>query len=213
VLDSVYGQHDAHWIGFYAYFREVLGITKQTDDLRGLRTVCEHAGWWLPHQNICWVSERHDVLHQDVQHRLHCEGGPALRYPDGWSIYRWHGVEIPAWIVERPQDITPAKISAEKNAEVRRVMTLKYGLARYLQDSDAREIDRDRDLHGERVLYEVRDPLGMMRVILLENSTPEVDGSRKPYTFRVPPTTQSCAQAVAWIYSLPTEKYRPVMES
>ena len=213
VWDSGYGQHDANWIGFYGYFRDALGLTAQTDKLNGLRLLTENAGWYLPHEYICWISERTSVVHQDSRHRLHCETGPALSYPDGWSLYRWHGVEVPGWVIERPDTITLEAIRTEQNAEVRRVMLLKYGLDRYLTDTDAVAIDRDHDLHGPRTLYRMQDAMGPIAVVRLTNSTPEPDGSRKLYTFRVPPDTKTCRAAVAYMYGLHPTVYAPVAES
>ena len=70
------------------------------------------------------------------------------------------------------------------------------------------------DTRGERVLYEITDPLGKMRLIQLENSTPERDtGATKRYTFRVPPTIATCREAVSWMYGLKPAAYAPVLES
>jgi len=214
VWDSVYGQHDAHWLGFYDYFREVLGLRDQTQKAQGLTMVARNAGWWLPHERICWVSERHSVVKQDAAYRLHCEDGPAVRYPDGWSLYYWHGVVVPEAIIERPESITPQSIQGEHNAEVRRVMLTKYGFARYIDDVGAVEIDRDRDTKGERVLYSLRDEMGEVKMIRLQNSTPERDGSdSKRYTFRVPPDVTSCRAAVAYMYGVDVDRYNVAVES
>lgn len=210
---SGYGQHDASWLAFYAFFREVIGLEKQTRALEGIRLIAENAGWWLPQEKICWISERHTVVKQTTRHRLHCEDGPAVLYPDGFAIHAYQGVRVPAWIIEQPQDITPAKIEGEANAEIRRVMLLKFGLERYLRATNATPVDHDRDLHGQRILYELRDPLGLMKVVELENSTREADGSRRKYTFRVPPQTRTCQEAVAWLYATNPAAYAPVAES
>ena len=62
VEENIYGQHDASWLVFYDYFREVIGLENQTEKLRGLFEWAQSAGWGLPHKNICWVSERHNSL-------------------------------------------------------------------------------------------------------------------------------------------------------
>jgi hypothetical protein len=214
VRDSGYGQHDANWIAFYAYFRDVLGLVAETDKLTGLRLLTENAGWFLPHEHICWISERTCRVKQDARWRLHCEDGPAVAYPDGWTLYYWHGIRVAPEIIERPETITVAAIDAERNAEVRRVMMNRYGMARYLRDTGAEEIDRDRDSKGERVLYRKRDGLGVIKMIRLENSTPDALGDRKDYWFRVPPEVTSCRAAVAWMYSLDKpERYAPAVET
>ena len=61
-------------------------------DFRALR---DAAGWVMPYTDICFVSERPEYLHLDENRRLHCETGPAIRYPDGFEIYAWHGTQFP----------------------------------------------------------------------------------------------------------------------
>lgn len=208
VWDSGYGQHDAPWLAFHAYFREVCGLVAQTDPLNGLMEICKSAGWFLPHEKICWISERHNSLFLDESGRLNNLSGPALSYPDGFSIYAVHGVRVPAAVIEQP--ITLAQIDAETNAEVRRVMIERYGQDRYIQDSGAKLIHSDG--YGDLYRKEVRDdePIVMVRVV---NSTPEPDGRCKDYWLRVPPHIETAEAAVAWTFGLEPPEYRPAVET
>ena len=194
VGDSVYGQHDAAWLAFYKYFHDEIGLTEQTEKLSGLWMLAKSAGWVLPHQNICWVSERHNILERDERGRLHSVSGPACAYPDGWAIYAVHGVRVPADIIEDRQSITVSRIEAETNAEVRRVMIDLYGPKRYLADSGAavvQELPADHYLVGLRTARllrkEVPDDEPIIMVDLL-NSTPEPDGTVKRYLLRCDPS-------------------------
>ena len=45
------------------------------------------------------------------------------------------------------------------------------------------------------------------------NSTPEPDGTRKTYFLRVPPTTRTAREAVAWTFGLRADAYRPAVET
>ncbi len=184
VHESGYGQHDANWLGFYEYFREVCSLTKETDALIGLLEQAKYAGWYLPYQHICWVSERHHILTRDEQGRVHNLFGPAVSYPDGWSIYAVHGVRVPEYIITRPQEISTTRIYAERNVEIRRVMIDQYGPSRYLTDSGAKIIHAD--TYGTLYRKEIPndEPLVMVKVV---NSTPEPDGSQKDYFLRVDP--------------------------
>jgi hypothetical protein len=184
VGDSGYGQHDANWIAFYNFFREVCSLKEQTEKLEGLTLLTQNAGWYLPHQEICWVSERHNVCKRDDRGRLHCEDGPALAYPDKWAIYAWHGVRVSYRVIEHSEDLTVGEIQQETNAEVRRVMVERYGLPRFLMDSGAQKLAEDE--FGELYRTEIPndEPLIMVKVM---NSTPESDGSSKPYFLRVQP--------------------------
>ncbi len=184
VGDSVYGQHDAGWLAFYSYFKEVCGLEQQIEKLSGLWSLAESAGWAIPHQNICWVSERHNILERDDRGRLHSVSGPACAFPDGWGIYAVHGVRVPSWVIEKKEEITPAKIESETNAEIRRVMVELYGEDRYIIDSGLKPISRDDFGELYRKDFAGDSPLVYVKVM---NSTPEPDGSIKPYFLSVNP--------------------------
>jgi hypothetical protein len=109
----------------------VVGLTEQTAKLCGSWELAQSAGWALPHENICWVSERHNILVRDERGRLHSASGPACAYPDEWAIYAWHGIRVPQHVIEAPGAITIKMIDGEANQEVRRVMIERYGYERY----------------------------------------------------------------------------------
>jgi len=212
-MDSVYGQHDANWLAFYNYFRVACDLKSETEKLLGLINLAKSAGWAIPHQNICWVSERHSILNRDERGRLHSVTSPAVLYPDGWAIYAIHGVRVPEYIVTRPNEITTAKIEKEENTEVRRVMIERYGQEKYLKDSNAKEIHKDE--FGTLFLKEIPDdePLVMVKVI---NSTPEIINGKmvfKDYFLRVPPDIKTAKEAVAWTFAKSKEEYIPLIQS
>ena len=210
VGDSVYGAHDANWLGFYEYFKLVCGLDAQTQKLCGLWAVAQNAGWWLPHQGLCWISERHNILKRDERGRLHCDDGPALQYPDGWGIYASHGVRLPAWIIDEPKKIQVSTIDAETNAEIRRVMIEKFGRERFIAESGAQTMHSDdygvlfkREMqHGEPVMF-----------VEVVNSTPEPDGSFRNYTLRVPPAMRTAREAVAWTFGKSQTEYSPEVQT
>ena len=215
VWDSGYGQHDADFIGFYDYLRTECNLAEQTEKLQGLTQLTSSAGWYLPHEKICWISERHCVVHQDENRRIHCEDGPAIAYPDGWAIHAIHGVRVPEYVVERPEEITTEKIDAEKNSEVRRVMLDRFGWDRYLESGGAVMLDRDETATADPVELYRKDvpgdePLVMVKLI---NSTPEPDGSTKKYLVRVPPEHTKALDALAWTFEMSASDYRPMVET
>ncbi len=210
VWDSGYGQHDANWLAFYEYFKDVVGLKKQTEKLNGLIEHGKSAGWYLPHKNICWVSERHNILTRDERGQLHNLTGPSVAYPDGWKIYAVNGVRVPDFVIENPKQITVKIIEEESNAEIRRVMTDKYGVARYLKDSNAKQISTDNSGILWRKEVANDEPIVMVQV---KNSTPEPDGSFKDYFLRVPPDIKTPKDAVAWSFNLTTKEYEPIIET
>jgi hypothetical protein len=197
VWASVYGQHDANWLAFYMFFHDECGLMQETEKLRGLWQLCRTAGWAIPHENICWVSERHNVLNRDEQGRLHCTTGPALAYPDGWSIYAWHGVRVPENIIMQPETITAADIAGEPNAEIRRVMLEMFGRERFVDLPECIKVHTDDwgSLYRNDAIRDINDdPYCFVKVL---NSTPEPDGTYKDYILRVNPNIQTAYEAVA----------------
>ena len=202
------------------------------------------AGAWLlywTNDTLFWISK--PTLHKDSDsRRLHNSIGPAMEC-DIENLYFWHGVLVPAFVVTHPDWITIKHIESETNAEVRRVMIERYGLARYLQDSHSIEIARDS--YGVLFKKEVSGDETIMAVHVL-NSTSEPDG---PYTrdeaiaifsadtlvhsdgamipvrnmrpsarfkdafLRVPPTITRAKEGVAWTFGKTEAEYCPIMET
>jgi hypothetical protein len=210
VADSGYGQHDANWLAFYDFFKIECGLIEETKKVNGLIELAKNAGWFLPHENICWVSERPCILNTNEQGRLHCLTGPAVQYPDGWKIYAVNGVRLKEWIIENPEKITVEKIDEESNLEIKRVMIDFYGQEKYLINSNAKLIHEDN--LGKLYRKEINndEPLVMVKVI---NSTPEPDGIFKEYFLRVPPSITKASDAVSWTFGMNSKEYRPEIET
>ena len=192
--NAFWGQHEAYWIAFYGFCAEI-GVRYDEDGLRLLNAwgaIAESACWWAPWDGICILSDRPRHVSFDSQGRLHDETGMAVRFSCGWGVHAIHGVRVPEWVVERPAEITAAKISAETNAEIKRVMIERYGVARYVADSGARVVAQCGSDHpllglrGARLLEMPTDgyerPLTVVEVV---NSTAEPDGSFRLYHLSV----------------------------
>jgi hypothetical protein len=150
------------------------------------------------------------ILRRDERGRLHSENGPALQYPDGFAIWAWHGLRVPADLIVHPELITTKRITQEQNAELRRVMLERYGLERYMRDMGAKRVQGDDYGNLYRVELAGDEPIVMVEV---ENSTPEPDGTMKMYMLRVPPMCTTAREAVAWTFGLTPEQYEPAMET
>ena len=109
------GQYDAMNLAVYDFYHRVCGLSAPAG-LDGLLRVAVSAGWWWPFTNAVIITERPTTLHVDPQGDLHRADGPALVYPDGWSLYAWHGTLVPSWVITGP---TPELIAAEPFEMVR----------------------------------------------------------------------------------------------
>lgn len=206
---AIYGQHDANWLAFYDYFGRVVGI-KEIQKLQGLMDLAEQCGWCWVFDNAAVLTERPTGLSRDERGRLHNPNGPAVAYSDGYGIWAIHGVRVPKDIIENPASLTATRIDAEQNAEVRRVMLERFGLAKYLQETNTKEVQKDRFGKLYRRAQSGDEDLVAVGVV---NSTPEPDGTFKEYFLRVPPTTKTAHEAVAFSFRCIPEDYDPEIET
>ena len=175
VLNYRGGAFWASWTAYVSFMRDVLGWDDPVlENFKIDEILATSCGWVWWHENVLAISDRPQEIHRDNQGRLHNHCGPSISYRDGWALHHWHGVLVPAHVIEAPQTIAPDEIDAADNAEVRRVMIERYGASRYLLDSGAKVIHHD--AYGKLYRKELADdePIVMVRVL---NSTPEPDGT------------------------------------
>jgi hypothetical protein len=201
---SAAGQHELSWLGSYEYFRNELGLRAETAPLLGLFQLAASAGWVRPHEHTCWLAERPNLLCGDPRDRLHNASGPALRYPDGWSVWAWKGVEIPSWIIEHPDRITLASIDGAADVQVRRCMIEIMTPQRYVALGGAVRIAEDETGILWRKAWLASDAWAAVEVI---NATPEPDGTRKHFFLQVPANLRTAREAVAWTYGMRANVY------
>ena len=164
--------------------RKIVGINKQINPLIGLIELAKYCGWWSPYKNMAILQHRHCELHRDERGRLHSPSGMAVKYRDGWGVYAWHGVRVPAQIIENPQSITAQSIRDENNQEVRRIMMERYGWDKWLKETKSVLLDRHPDPRvGE--LWQFKDTDGTaIKVLRARNGTPEYDTLFGKETYR-----------------------------
>ena len=139
--------------------------------MKGLWVIAQNANWFIPHKNICWISERHNVC-KLKDGRIHSDGSPAVAYPDGFSVWALNGVRVSKEIAETSAEkLNPQLVVKEKNAEVRREIVRKIGIERVCKDLKAEVIDKSGD-------YEV----------LLLNLG---DGRKRPYLKMINPSIET----------------------
>ncbi|MFB7851883.1 DUF6745 domain-containing protein [Streptomyces sp. NPDC056053] len=201
LLDAVLGQHDAAWLAAF---------DGRGGRLNGLAEVARNAGWWWPYERAVVISERPQALHRDEAGRLDRGDGPALAYADGFALYAWRGMPVPAEFLDELNALTPKRIREEENAELRRVMLEFYGYDRYLSESGAEPVHRDETGVLWRIALDGDEDVVMVEVV---NSTPEPDGTHRVYWLRVPPGTRTAKAGVAWTFGVGSEEYEPLQQT
>lgn len=158
----------------------------------------------------------------DTQNRPHSVGTkPAVVMNNGKEFFAHHGVEVPQhWLVTGP---TLQEVKDQSNLEMRRTAHELYkknekvsGLAAYLRDAGCKLLDADQRFG---YLYSLTErhkswwrPVEL-RMVLVTNRAPELDGSYRQYALKVPVTCATAHQAVAWTFNMSPEEYDPQMES
>lgn len=202
-------RHELSWLAAYDFLRDVLELETETEALRGLTLLAGNVGWLALHERTCWLAERPRLLCGDARDRLHNASGPALRFADGWSFWAWRGVEVPRWIIERPDDITLAAIDGELDVQVRRCMIEIMTPQRYVALGGPRRVAEDET----GILWHRRwlgsDAWAAVEVV---NATPEPDGSHRHFFLQVPANLRTARDAVAWTYGMRGDAYANLVQ-
>ena len=191
-----FGQHEAGWMSFYDFFRNECKLVEETEKLEGLKKITCNSGWWWGYEDVVFMCERHNVCNLDENNRIHCDDGPAVAYPDGFAIYAIHGVVVPKELIMDPTWLNAKRIKSEEDMEVKRIMTDRYGIGRYLEEVGAKVIDQD------QIPVDSNNPaLGLMPRALMRDDEGRqymcgTDGSTKRvYYMNVSPDVKTCVEA------------------
>ena len=210
------------WVSFFKYF-ERIGILKNElfknySDLFISANIYE----WAKLEDRAIICRKPLYIKRDEQGRLHCTTGPAVEWINGDKHYFVKGIEVPeSWIQNK---VSLDDIKDASNAELRRIAMELYGYKEYMINSGAQKIASDE--WGELYQLEVKDdePITMVSVL---NSTcepyhamgleqreefrnselPNREAWFKRYLLRVPPTTLTPLEGLAWSHNMSPEEY------
>jgi hypothetical protein len=193
------------WVSHLTFFRYVANFEKEYgidySKWNCYEKLAEMTGPRIVHSDFCIISDKPTVLKIDDRNRAHCNNGPFKQWSDGSSLYSFHGVRIPKYIIETPDKLTVDIIEKEPNAEVRRVMIERYGTEKFILDSKNEIVHADDYGTLYKKSLENDEPIMVVKVV---NSTMEPDGSFKDYFIRVDPNaygglkTARAAVASTW---------------
>ena len=173
-------------------------------------------------RDFIMVCERPQEIHLEQvrprgwgSHRLHCETGPAVKFADGWGVWAWHGVRVPADLIEG-DGWSSERILQEPNVEVRRCAMERRGWDRVIGELGLSIVDEQADPGNPGQVLRLSDevPAGIygapVRVLLCTNGSPERDGVRRRFGLTVPAEFTDAVAAAAWTYELDRETYAGV---
>jgi hypothetical protein len=191
------------------------GVREPDRHSSGLLQVGRSAGEWWPMRNSVILTERPTELHHDAEGRLHHPSGPAVRYPDGWCLWAWHGVTMPREIIE--DDIPIPRAVSLRNSEQRRcaveMLAGRAGWHQVVSEAGWPRVGQEAPDPGNPgqilslwCVEELYDD--HLHLLLMTNGTVERDGSRREFGELVPGWIRDPVQAAAWQIGLTPGQYR-----
>ena len=197
-----WGGQDAYWVAFYKFGQHIGVPYQKQDHLDAYVEFSKSCGWMYAYKGIAFVSDRPTIIKKDDEARLHNETGPSLAFADGYEMYSWHGVTIPAEWINDKSGITPKIALTWENLEQRRVAIEIVGWAKILRELDAKVIDADGDPQiGTLVEVKLPDldvPARFSRVQC---------GTGREFAVGVPPTIKTAMEAQAWMSGLELHEF------
>lgn len=169
--------------------------------------------WRLYCRKEKYIGLWRPTVARDANDRIHSETGPAISWHNGAGYYFWHGTEVPSEVVLTPSKLDWADAMATQNMEIRRIIIERIGFERCV--SQAGQLVA---IDAVGALYDL--PVNQsavfarpIRLVQVQNATPNGDGTRDVYYLRVPPTIQTPRAAVAWTFGLTEAEYYPTLET
>src|SRR5258706_189712 len=143
-------------------------------------SACEHGAQtvWCFNGKV-YVLPFPSLIQRDQEWRFHADNSAAVEWLEE-SLYYWHGVKVPDFVILHPENITEKNIKTQNNQEVKRIMIERMGIEKHLHESHAKPIHTDE--FGKLFKFE-----GEQYVVEVINPTPNPDGTNRLYYLPVNP--------------------------
>ncbi len=131
----------AGWLAFHSAMRDIIGLRlPEYEKYHWWEQAGIHGGFRVLHEEFCIVSDFPERILIDENNRPHCDNGPSHRWRDGWALYHWHGVRVPAHWIEDRENLHPADVLAVENVEQRAAGAAIVGWPKMLEVLEAKVI-------------------------------------------------------------------------
>lgn len=195
---------DYHWTAVYEYFQSIgididwSNFSKWTAFLSG------NPFETYSFENMCFVVKPPTTIIKNEAGRLHNPQGPAVVFPDGYSLYFINGRNMPAWIWEQRDKITKDQFLKERNAEIRGAMYAVLGQKRVFDLIGADEVCRRSANNETYILYRTKERIGEKHWQWVGVTCPS---TATQYLLGVPDTVTCPIEGVAGTWGLTATEY------
>jgi hypothetical protein len=205
---------DAYWAVFYTRAMDIAGLGRPPR-LDSMAAAVKAVDCWWPLRGAVVLTDRPTVLCRDGQGRLHRDGGPALTYADGYHGHWWHGVAVPADLVEG-DGWALDQVLRERNAEVRRCAIERRGWDRFVAEASLVQVGGATPDPGNpgRVLRLYDLPAALVdlydepaRILICDNASLDRDGTRRSFGLPVPADVPDPISAAAATFGVSAAEY------
>jgi len=195
---NMFGSQDATWLSYYDYYKRETDIN--LTDIDYMIDIALNCGWIYCSDEDVIIQDRPIKILFDEQNRLHCQTGPAIQYGDGFEVYSWHGVNVPAkWI---RGELTSKEALKVSNLEQRRAACEILGWSKVLKELNSVVIDQDEDpMIGALLEVDIPD-VGKERFLRV------LCGTGREFCLPVPPDMRTALEANAWTYGIEPNRLR-----
>ncbi|MBF0345996.1 MAG: hypothetical protein HQL06_17440 [Nitrospirae bacterium] len=184
--------YSAPWVCSYDYFY-ITGQLK-TELIERFRAFLHCNPYYVRLlKNQAIISKPPVEIHIGENNLLHNDHGPALKFPDGFSVYALHGVLMPPNIVMLPRNhIDPTLLFDDSlGVDVRREIVRKIGVERVYRMVDITVVD---SWNGYELLDINITPINISgRFLKMKDKSTGVF-----YIEGVPPKILTCKKALEW---------------
>jgi hypothetical protein len=199
-------QGGAYWGSYVCYLtamRDIIGLQlPQFEKFTYWEEAAIQGTFRVMGDDFCIVSDFPEVLKVDDQNRPHCQDGPSHRWRDGWSLYHWHGVQVPEEWIMKPGHLTASMAITWENIEQRRAACEILGWAKILKELKAKIIDTDGDPEiGELVEVNLPD-IGKEKFLRV------LCGTGREFALPVPPEMKTALEAQSWTWDLKPDEFK-----
>ena len=108
------GNTNAAWAGYISAYRDVLHL-----DIPEMKLFAPYeqaaieGSYRMMHEDFCLVSDFPSAI-RTHDNKAHNESGATHEWRDGWKLYHWHGVHVPAEWIENKASLTAKEVIKSK---------------------------------------------------------------------------------------------------